>query len=242
MTNIITLDLGGHSVGVTVKRSAQAQRISLRIDPVRGPVMVLPAKARLADAERFLLAHRIWLAERLARLPGKVALADGTSVPILGVPHPICHAPEARRGVWIEDGALMVSGRPEHVGRRAADFLKAEAKRLILPQAHGLAERIGRKPGRVTVKDTRSRWGSCSSAGDLAFSWRLVLAPDWVLTYVVAHEVAHLAEMNHSPAFWAVVDSLVGDPRPAKAWLKSHGPGLHRYDCAPKGACATTEA
>jgi predicted metal-dependent hydrolase len=237
MSELITVDLGGRFVDVTVKRSALARRVSLRIDPVRGPVLMLPVKARLADAERFVLAHRIWLAERLARLPGKVALADGALVPILGVPHAIRHAPEARRGVWIENGALMVSGGAEHVGRRVADFLKAEAKRLILPQAHGLAERIGRKPGRVTVKDTRSRWGSCSSAGDLAFSWRLVLAPDWVLTYVVAHEVAHLAEMNHSPAFWAVVEGLVGDPRRAKAWLKTHGPGLHRFE-----ACATTGA
>jgi predicted metal-dependent hydrolase len=237
VTDIISLDLGGRCVDVTVKRSALARRVSLRIDPVRGPVMVLPPKAKLAEAERFLLAHRIWLAERLARLPGKVALADGTAVPILGVPHPIRHAPNAKRGVWIEDGALMVSGGSEHVGRRVTDFLKAEAKRLILPQAAELAARIGRKPGRVSVKDTRSRWGSCSSAGDLAFSWRLVLAPDWVLTYVVAHEVAHLAEMNHSPAFWAVVEGLVGDPRRAKAWLKSHGPGLHRFD-----ACATTGA
>ncbi|MBC7906593.1 MAG: M48 family metallopeptidase [Rhodospirillaceae bacterium] len=236
MTDTIPLDLGGRSITVTVKRSALASRMSLRIDPVRGPVMVLPPKVKLADAERFLIAHRIWLAERLARLPGKVALADGALVPIGGIPHPIRHAPEAKRGVWVEDGALVVSGRPEHVGRRVADFLKTEAKRLILPQAHELAALLNRKPGRVTVKDTRSRWGSCSSAGDLAFSWRLVLAPEWVLTYVVAHEVAHLVEMNHSPAFWAVVDRLVGDSQTPRKWLKAHGPGLHRFD-----ACAPTE-
>lgn len=237
MAEAIPLDLGGRSITVAVKRSALARRISLRIDPVRGPVMVLPPKAKLADAERFLIAHRIWLAERMARLPGKVALTDGAQVPILGVPHPIRHAPEAKRGVWVEDGALVVSGRVEHVGRRVADFLKAEAKRLILPQAHDLAARLDRKPGRVSVKDTRSRWGSCSSAGDLAFSWRLVLAPEWVLTYVVAHEVAHLVEMNHSPAFWAVVDRLVGDSHAPRRWLKSHGPGLHRFEvCANTGA------
>lgn len=236
MTETIPLDLGGRSIIVTVKRSALARRMSLRIDPVRGPVMVLPPKAKLAEAERFLVSHRIWLAERLARLPGKVALADGAQVPILGIPHPIRHAPEAKRGVWVEDGALVVSGRPEHVGRRVADFLKSEAKRLILPQAHDLAARLNRKPGRISVKDTRSRWGSCSSAGDLAFSWRLVLAPEWVLTYVVAHEVAHLVEMNHSPAFWAVVETLVGDSHAPRKWLKSFGPGLHRFD-----SCATTE-
>lgn len=230
MSGGIALDLGDRCVDVTVMRSPLARRLSLRIDPVRGAVLVLPAKTRMAEAERFLLAHRVWLAERLARLPGKIALAAGAQVPILGVPHLIRHLPEARRGVWADDGAVMVSGRAEHVGRRVADFLKSEAKRLILPQAFELAARLERKPGRVTIKDTRSRWGSCSSAGDLAFSWRLVMAPDWVLAYVIGHEIAHLAEMNHSPAFWAVVHTLVGDPKPPQRWLKQHGPGLHRFE------------
>ncbi|MGE5478684.1 MAG: M48 family metallopeptidase [Bacteroidales bacterium] len=230
MADTLSLDLGGRTVAVTVKRSALARRISLRVDAARGAVLMLPERVRLAEGERFLLAHRVWLAERLARLPGKVALGAGAEVPLLGVPHVVRHQPEARRGVWVEDGAILVSGLPEHVGRRTADFLKAEAKRLIVPRAHDMAARLGRKPGRITVKDTRSRWGSCSSAGDLAFSWRLVLAPEQVLDYVVAHEVAHLVEMNHSPAFWAVVQSLAGDVRAPKRWLKAHGTGLHRFE------------
>lgn len=228
----LALDLGGRTVDVMIRRSAQARRMSLRIDPAHGVVMVLPVRASLRDAERFALAHRIWVAERLARLPAKIALENGAVVPLGGVPHAIRHHPGARRGVWLADGALNVSGQPEHVGRRVGDFLKAEAKRRILPQAHDLAGRIDRKPGRVTVKDTRSRWGSCSAKGDLAFSWRLVLAPDWVLTYVVAHEVAHLAEMNHSPAFWAVVETLVDHSAAARRWLKAHGPGLHSFAVA----------
>lgn len=229
MTETVDLDLGGRSVQVAVKRSALARRISLRIDPARGAVLMLPVKARLAEGERFLLAHRVWLAERLARLPGPVALADGATVPLLGVPHPVRHVPGARRGVWVEDGEILVSGLPEHVGRRTADFLKTEAKRLIAPRAQDMAARLGRKAGRITVKDTKSRWGSCSSSGDLAFSWRLVLAPEQILDYVVAHEVAHLVQMNHSPAFWAVVETLVGNHRPARRWLKINGAGLHRF-------------
>jgi len=229
VTETVDLDLGGRTVQVAVKRSALARRISLRIDPARGAVLMLPVKARLAEGERFLLAHRVWLAERLARLPGPVALADGATVPLLGVPHPVRHVPGARRGVWVEDSEILVSGLPEHVGRRTADFLKTEAKRLIAPRAQDMAARLGRKQGRITVKDTKSRWGSCSSSGDLAFSWRLVLAPEQILDYVVAHEVAHLVQMNHSPAFWAVVESLVGDHRPARRWLKINGAGLHRF-------------
>jgi predicted metal-dependent hydrolase len=229
MTGPLRLDLGGREVEVTVRRSAQARRLSLRLDPAAGPVLVLPAGARLAEAERFLLHHRLWLAERLARLPARIALVPGAQVPLGGEVHEIRHVPAARRGVWAESGQLHVSGRLEHVPRRALDFLKAEAKRLVTPQAFALSAQLGRTPLRVTVRDTRSRWGSCSSRGDLSFSWRLVLAPPWVLGYVVAHEVAHLAEMNHSPAFWRVVAELAGDPAPAKAWLKAHGAGLHRY-------------
>ena len=229
MADTLSLDLGGRVVTVAVKRSALARRLSLRVDPVRGAVLMLPAKARLAEAERFLAAHRVWLAERLARLPQTIALTDGAAVPLLGVPHAVRHVPGARRGVWVEGGEILVSGLPEHVGRRVTDFLKAEARRLIVPRAHAMAGQLGRKPGRVSLKDTRSRWGSCSSSGDLAFSWRLVLAPEQVLDYVVAHEVAHLEQMNHSPAFWAVVESLVGDPRGPRRWLKGNGAGLHRF-------------
>jgi len=226
---VLRLDLGGDSVTVALRRSARASRLSLRVDPAVGPLLVLPPRARLADAERFLFHHRVWLAERLARLPRPVALEAGAKLPLLGVEHEIRHAPEAKRGVWAENGQLHVSGRAEHLPRRVGEFLKAEAKRRIYPLAFALAARLDRTPARVTVRDTRSRWGSCSSRGDLSFSWRLVLAPESVLAYVVAHEVAHLAEMNHSPAFWALVAQLAGDPAPAKGWLKTHGAKLHRY-------------
>ena len=227
---VIALDLGGRSVNVTVRRSASARRLSLRLDPAVGPLLVLPAKTRLAEAEAFLLAHRVWLAERLARLPQRIQLVAGARLPLLGIDHEIRHAPEARRGVWAEAGVLHVSGRAEHVPRRVADFIKAEAKRRIYGLAFELAARLGRTPSRVTMRDTRSRWGSCSSRGDLSFSWRLALAPESVLTYVVAHEVAHLAEMNHSPAFWRLVEDLVGDPGAAKRWLKANGARLHCYE------------
>ncbi|CAA7616385.1 M48 family metallopeptidase [Magnetospirillum sp. UT-4] len=229
----VDIDLGGRVVAVTLRRSARARRMALKVDPANGAVLVLPPRIAPAEARRFLSQHRVWLAERLARLPRALPLADGAQVPLLGRPHLVRHQPGLRRGVWVEDGVLNVCGRPEHLPRRVTDFLKAEARRLMVPQAHDLAARIGRTPGRVSVKDTRSRWGSCSARGDLAFSWRLVMAPDWVLTYVVGHEVAHLAELNHSPAFWRVVDTLVGDPGPAKRWLKAHGPALHRVGASP---------
>jgi predicted metal-dependent hydrolase len=230
----LSLDLGDRKVPVTVRRSALARRTSLRIDAIRGVVLVLPLKASLAEATRFVNAHRVWVAERLARLPVARPLEDGAVIPILGIDHTIRHCPQARRGVWIEEGFLNVSGLPDQVGRRVQAFLKQHARLLIGKRVAALSATFDRKPGRITVRDTRSRWGSCSARGDLSFSWRLVMAPDWVLSYVVAHELAHLVEMNHSPDFWSVVAGLCPDAARARMWLKRHGAGLHRF-----GECAT---
>jgi predicted metal-dependent hydrolase len=229
MSKALFLDLPGRSLAIAVKRSGMARRMSLRLDPQGGVVVVLPVGVPVAEAERFARRQRDWITGRLAALPDRIPLVPGTSVPLLGVPHSIFHAPQARRGVWVEDGRLHVSGQAEHAGRRVLDFMKGEARRQIAPRCQSLAERIAARVGRLSLRDTRSRWGSCSAQGDLAFSWRLVMAPDWVLAYVVAHEVAHLAELNHGPRFWSVVEDLAGDPAPARAWLKLHGPELHRY-------------
>ncbi len=225
----LRLDLDGRTVIVTLRRSARARRLSLRIDPKLGPLAVLPPRISPAMAEIFVRKHQDWLSERLSAVPERAPFVSGALVPLLDVPHRIEAVPAARRGVWAEDGVLFVSGRPEHLARRVSAFLKDEAKRRIYPHAFELAGRIGRVPARITVREVRSRWGSCSSRGDLSFSWRLVMAPAGVLSYVVAHEVAHLAEMNHSPAFWRVVADLAGDPAPAKQWLKANGAGLHRF-------------
>lgn len=223
------LDIDDCLVPLVIRRSARAMRMSLRLDPGGGVVVVLPAGVPAAEAERFARKQRDWISRRLAGLPRRIAMTGGDSVPLMGLPHLVRHVPDARRGVWAEAGEILVSGRLEHVSRRVEAFLREEARLVLTHRARTLAEIIGRKPGRVTVRDTRSRWGSCSASGALSFSWRLILAPGWILDYVVAHEVAHLAEMNHGPGFWGLVADMVGDPAPARAWLKRHGPDLHRY-------------
>lgn len=231
MAGLETLELvvAGRAVAVTVRRSPLARRISLRVDGVRGVVLVLPSRAALADAHRFVLAQHDWLAARLGVLPTAQRLTPGVVVPLWGTDHPIRHRPDARRGVWLEDGEIHVSGQEDHVSRRVGDFLRAEGRRVLVAKVHDLAARIGRKPARVTLKDTVSRWGSCSSQGVIALSWRLVMAPPAVADYVAGHEVAHLAELNHSPAFWAIVRSLGVDHHGGRAWLKAHGAALHRF-------------
>ncbi len=157
----------------------------------------------------------------------------GTVIPLRGVDHRIAHR-RGRGTVWIEigdDGArsLCVAGEDAHIDRRVHDFLKREAKADLEVASRAAAERIGAKLKRVSIRDQSSRWGSCSSTGVLSYSWRLILAPPFVLDYLAAHEVAHLVEMNHSKRFWRLVDRICPNVTRAKTWLDVHGTDLHRY-------------
>ncbi len=223
-----------------------------------GLCLTLPPGVELAEGLAFVERSRDWIAQRLRRLPEPIPLAAGTRIPVLGEELLIQHAPWSRRPPWRErpgaegkggaegkageggkggeGGILWVGGAAEHLPRRVGDHLKAEARREIAARARAkaaalptLAPRDHRRLGRITLRDTRSRWGSCSHRGDLNFSWRLVFAPLAVLDYVVAHEVAHLAHLDHSPAFWRLCDALSEEPGWTKAWLKRHGAGLLRY-------------
>lgn len=211
------------------RRSPRARRISLRIDPRHGAVVItLPPRGSRAAGMALLMDHAAWVAERLAALPGATAFAHGASVPLSGVPHRIRHVPAGRGGAWLEQGEIHVAGAVEFLPRRVEDFLRAEARRRLGVLVAAKAGTLGLRPRRITIKDTRSRWGSCSPDGCLMFSWRLVMAPATVQDYVVAHEVAHLRHMDHGPRFWALVDTLTPHAVAAIPWLRDHGGGLLR--------------
>ena len=219
----------GGSCRVQWLHSARARRVSMRICPRQGAVVVvLPPQAARRAGLALLRAHGPWVLERLAALAPANPLLDGGSVKLGGRDHAIRHDPATRAGAVLEGDRILVGGDPAALPRRVAEFLRAEAMRRIhtLASAHGAALEV--KPGAIRLKDTRSRWGSCAPDGTLAFSWRLVMAPDWVLHYAVAHEVAHLREMNHSPRFWAHVTRLTPHREAATAWLRAHGPALLR--------------
>jgi predicted metal-dependent hydrolase len=225
-----TLALGHGVAEVEWRRSARARRVTLRIDPAAGAVVVtLPPRAGRWQGLALLNAHAAWVTDRLAALSPRVPFEDGASVPLLGRPHRIRHRPGTVGGVWLEGEEIHVSGEAAFIPRRVTAWLRGYAKAEIAPRCASHAARISRRVTRVTIKDPKSRWASCAPDGTLAFSWRLVLAPPWVLDYVVAHEVAHLAEMNHGPRFWAAVSRLTPHTEAAKAWLAAHGPRLLRY-------------
>ena len=216
---------------IAIRVSPRARRLSLRVDAAtRGVELVLPRRFAADAAIGFVARHRGWIAARVAAMPPPLRLADGATVPIFGVPHRIRRitAPAAAP-VTIADGAILVRGDPVHLPRRITDHLKALARRDFAARARTLAARLGKDVTRVGVRDPKSRWGSCSSKGALSFSWRLVFAPEPVVQYVVAHEVAHLVEMNHGPRFWSVVASLVPDSAGPRAWLRRHRAELLAY-------------
>jgi predicted metal-dependent hydrolase len=224
-----TLALPTGTARVEWRRNSRARRVSLRVDPRGGAVVVtLPTRASHRSGMALLLSHVDWVADRLAALPEAVPFADGAMVPLCGVSHRIRHVPTARGGVWLHDGELHVSGAPEFLRRRVVDFLRAEARRRLTALVAVKAALGNVAPKRVVVKDTTSRWGSCASDKTLAFCWRLVMAPEFVQDYVVAHEVAHIGHMHHGTSFWAQVERLTPHTKAAIAWLRRDGARLQR--------------
>ena len=225
----LRLDLDGGPVTIRLRRSCRARRYSLRVSATaRDALLTMPERGSIAAAEAFVLRHGAWLAERLAALPRQVPFRPGEILPLRGMPHTITHVP-GLRGVCQADGRLLTGGRTEDVARALMNWLKVQARRDFEAAVPVHAARIGRAAGRIRIGDPKSRWGSCSSTGRLAFSWRLVLAPPFVLDYVAAHEVAHLVEMNHAKRFWDLVATLCPNHDEARRWLSRHGPELHRY-------------
>jgi predicted metal-dependent hydrolase len=220
---------------VRVRRHRQARRYTLRIHSATCEVVLtMPPRGSLKEARAFAQKHGGWIATRLGRLPRPEPFRHGTTLPLRGVDHRIVHRPNRRGTVWIEigdDGArsLCVAGEEPHLARRVHDFLKREAKSDLESASRQAASRLGVRLRRVSIRDQSSRWGSCSSTGVLSYSWRLVLAPPFVLDYLAAHEVAHLVEMNHSRRFWRLVDRICPHVTRAKTWLEVHGTDLHRY-------------
>jgi predicted metal-dependent hydrolase len=221
------------SLAVRIRPHNRARRFILRVDRRGTPVLTVPEKARPAAAVEFLSNQVSWLTARLAEQPRPVAFADGSQFPLRDIVHRIEHRGAGRGTVWIEPGdaipILCVAGRPEHLPRRVADWLRNTAKIDLSHAVDRHCRALGVRPSALRVCDPRSRWGSCSSTRRLSFSWRLILAPIQVLDYVAAHECAHLIALNHSAAFWRLVDDLHPDVGAAKSWLSDNSAQLHAY-------------
>ncbi|CCM69206.1 hypothetical protein BN406_03161 [Sinorhizobium meliloti Rm41] len=209
--------------------------MTLRIEPGgRALKLTVPEGLPEREVSAFLTRHQGWLMTKLARFSGESELEDGGTILVRGVAHRIERTGRLRgltEALVIDDEAVLrVGGAEEHLRRRIADYLKKEARSELERLVAVYAGRTGRRARSLSLKDTRSRWGSCSAEGDLSFSWRIAMAPPKVIAYLAAHEVAHLQEMNHGPRFWALCESLCPETKDAKHWLKRNGTMLHAID------------
>ncbi len=217
---------GEPPLAVQLRRSSRARRVSLRVSRLDGAVtLTLPARASLRAAMAFLTERRGWIAEAVAGLDPPVPVTLGALIPLEGRLLRLTAA--AVRSARVEGETLLVpAARP---AAAALAFLRLAARTRLADRVALHAATLGRPVGSLTLRDTRSRWGSCTATGDLMFNWRLIMAPPRVLDYVAAHEVAHLVQMNHSPAFWAEVARLCPAHAENRRWLKTEGAALHRY-------------
>jgi len=216
-------------ISVQIRHSARARRLSLRISSLDGKVTLSgPPYVRESDYMAFIRDKEDWIIKNLAVMPEKTLVAAGAVLVYRGSPVTVAMA--SQRGVRIAGGAIYVARTSRSIGASIKGFLKSQARDALAHASDRYAAQLGVGYSALVLRDTRSRWGSCSSQGQLMYSWRLIMAPPYILDYVAAHEVAHLIEMNHSRAFWNVVARLYPDYEKAREWLRSHGPMLHRYD------------
>jgi predicted metal-dependent hydrolase len=213
--------------------SKRAKRLSLRLDNKTHEMhLIMPARASYNKAYEFARQHKSWIREKLDLLPEPIYLQHGEKIPIFGhnVTIKINYDEELRKtDIVLKNNKLIVSTNKEDPSGRILRFLKECAKEEIKEMAEKKAKKINRKIKGLQVRDTKSRWGSCGPDGKLSFSWRLIFAPYYALDYVVAHEVAHLVHMNHSPKFWELCTRLSTDYSTGKNWMKEHGHTLMRY-------------
>jgi len=223
---------GDPPVEVSFRRSSRATRYSLRVSRSDGRVSLsLPLWASEAEALAFLRDREDWVRRHLMAAPVPSQARIGAQIPVCGQPRPVVAG--SGRAARFVDGVIAVPPGPRE-GPRIKALLTALARDRLSRAVAVHAAALGRAPGQLTLRDPRSRWGSCSSRGDLMLSWRLIMAPPAVLDYVAAHEVAHLVEMNHSDAFWRVCARLRPDYRDHRDWLKRHGAEIlaWRFDLA----------
>jgi predicted metal-dependent hydrolase len=231
------LVIDGDVLPLTFKRNVRARRIILRLDRSgRGVQITLPLRASRLKALDFAKLHSDWIKSRIARIPERIVFMPGAVIPLRGVPHEIRHGERLRGLVRVMPpgsegtGIIEIAGEMSHLARRCREWLKAQAKKELAAASEIYARAMGVSFSKIAIRDQASRWGSCSTTGQLSYSWRLILAPPFVLDYVAAHEVAHLKHMNHGARFWRLVKGHCPEVERARAWMRANGRLLHSYD------------
>jgi hypothetical protein len=227
---ILTIDLGDRTAPLTARVDRRARRLIVKVDPVKGRVIVTaPSKRTLPDAIDFARTRAPWITRELDACAVARPFAPGEIFPYRGALIEIEARGRLRDGVFLDAGKLVAGGDPRHLNRRVTEWLKKEARAALTERVDHYVRQLAQRRGPITIRDTRSRWGSCARDGAMSFSWRLIMAPPEILDYVAAHECAHLVHLNHSPAYWRTLHSLGVDARAARDWFSAHGQALYTY-------------
>lgn len=225
----LNIDLNGQNVKILLSRNKRSKRLTLRQNLSDGNFKLsMPIRGTIAQAEAFCRQHTSWIAEKSADMQNMMRFEHGQYIPLRGKPVKLIFIDQLRGQTKLIDREIHVTGGVDYAPRRLTNWLKGEAKNDILIAIDKYQPLLDVKYSKLTIRDTKSRWGSCSSSKALSFSWRLVLAPEDVLDYVVAHELAHILEMNHSAKFWAHVDKVCPHMKNSQNWLKTNGGQLHQ--------------
>lgn len=211
---------------IIIRRRAFSRSLRLSVNRHGQITVSAPLLYPLSLIYDFVGQHSDWIKQHTPKSP--FTFTDNMTFTLLGQPVHICHLTDARTPTTLSGDTLFVSGRPEFINRRVSSFVKKQTLIYIQTKAQDMADKIGVSIHQIHLKDTTSRWGSCSSQHNLNFCWRLGLAPLFVLDYIIAHEVAHLQELNHSPAFWQIVARLTSDRSRAEIWLRRNGKSLYQ--------------
>lgn len=226
----LTIDLGDRTAPLTARVNRRARRLIVKVDPVVGRVIVTaPSRRALPDAIEFARTRAQWIAQELETCAPARPFAPGETFPFRGALVTIEATGRPRDGVVLEGGKIIAGGDPRHLNRRITEWLKKEARAALTERVDHYAARLSRRRGPISIRDTRSRWGSCARDGALSFSWRLIMAPPDILNYVAAHECAHLVHLNHSPAYWRTLQGLDVDARAARDWFSENGRSLYAF-------------
>lgn len=221
------------SPDLVVQHSTRAKRLALRVDIKSRKVnLVIPKRSSISKAYQFALENKYWIREQINSLPENITYHDGVVIPVLGADRTINIYYDSTRkttDIALTGSNITIRTNKEDISPRLTRFLKSLAKDTLTGLAHKKAAQIGKTINRVDIKDTVSRWGSCSHDGKISFNWRLIFAPESAMDYVIAHEVAHLKHLDHSPAFWKVCEDLSQNYSAGKSWMRRYSSDLYKY-------------
>jgi predicted metal-dependent hydrolase len=224
------IDIDGHLITLVIQSHKLAKRLRLRCDPFQKKVFLThPEGASNKDINAFFDKAHAWLKQQVHTKYSRTEFKTGSTIPILGVNYLIQHRPGLKPNVWLNDAILTVEGDNNRIQLILGKWLRFHALGILKKKSHEMADKIGVAVHRVKVRELKSLWGSCAADGSLTYSWRLIMAPIFVLDYICAHEVSHIKERNHGPRFWQLVESICPNYKIAKLWLRNEGKVLFQY-------------